>query len=91
MSAVGTEVIHMILALHTPLQLVTVGSGSKLITHTCPTYPSLLHTHTSLCGPSVGAAHVIWSPALVLRMGIEFTNSGTGKRSMDAVSFCFAS
>lgn len=33
----GTEAKHKMRALQTPLQLVTVGSGDKLKTHTCPT------------------------------------------------------
>lgn len=33
----GTEAKHNIRALQTPLQLVTVGSGDKLKTHTWPT------------------------------------------------------
>lgn len=33
----GTDAKHKIRALQTPLQLVTVGSGDKLNTHTCPT------------------------------------------------------
>lgn len=64
----GTDAKHNMRALQTPLQLVTVGSGDKLSTHTCPTYPSLLQTHTSFCAPSVAAAHVNWRPARVFRI-----------------------
>lgn len=64
----GTDAKHKIRALQTPLQLVTVGSGDKLSTHTCPTYPSLLHTHTSFWAPNVAAAHVNWRPARVFRI-----------------------
>lgn len=79
----GTEVTHRIRALQTPLQLVTVGSGYKLRTQTCPTYPSLLHTHTSFIDPIVEAAHVNCSPARVLRMGIIDRNSGATFFSYD--------
>lgn len=64
----GTAAKHNIRALHTPLQLVKVGSGDPLntwlcTTHTCPTYPSLLQIHTSFGVPSVAAAHVNCKPA----------------------------
>lgn len=58
---------------------------------TCPTYPSLLHTQTSFCPPSVGEAHVNWSPALVLRIGTEEMNSGVGCFSTLVANFCLAS
>lgn len=80
----GTETMQRILALHTPLHEVTVGSGCKLSMHTCPTYPSLLHTQTSLpLSPSVGAAHVNCKPALVFLMGTVATSSGVGLLSPD--------
>lgn len=78
----GIEVTHSMRALHTPLHEVTVGSGYRLRTHTWPTYPSLLHTHTSLWF-SAGAAHVNCSPALVFRMGTGPTKSAFGLRSVD--------
>lgn len=58
---------------------------------TCPTYPSLLHTQTSFCPPSVGEAHVNCSPALVLRIGTEEMNSGVGCFSTLVANFCLAS
>jgi len=78
----GMEVTHKIRALQTPLHDVTVGSGYRLNTHTWPTYPSLLHTHTSLWF-NAGAAHVNWSPARVFRMGTGPTKSAFGLRSVD--------
>lgn len=78
----GIEVTHNMRALQTPLHEVTVGSGYRLKTHTCPTYPSLLHTHTSLWF-NAGAAHVNCSPALVFRMGTGPTKSAFGLRSVD--------
>lgn len=78
----GIEVTHRIRALHTPLHEVTVGSGYRLNTHTWPTYPSLLHTHTSLWF-NAGAAHVNCRPARVLRMGTGPTKSAFGLRSVD--------
>lgn len=35
--AAGIDAMERILALHTPLQHATVGSGCKLSTQTCPT------------------------------------------------------
>lgn len=71
--------MHKILALQTPLQDVTVGSGCKLRMHTCPTYPSLLQTQTSLPNSfNVGAAHVNCNPALVFLTGTVATSSGQG-------------
>lgn len=76
--------MHKIFALHTPLHEVTVGSGSKLKIQTWPTYPSLLHTHTSLpFSPMVGAAQVNCNPALVFLIGTAVTSSGDGLRSPD--------
>lgn len=84
----GMDAMHNILALQTPLHEVTVGSGCKLSIQTCPTYPSLLHTHTSCMGwpeeeqlVNVGAAHVNWRPARVFLIGTEVKNSGDGLRS----------
>lgn len=89
--AEGTEAIHRILALQTPLHEITLGSGCKLSTQTWPTYPSLLHTHTSLklhaFSPKAGEAQVNCKPARVLRIGTVATNSGHGRCSeLSAVS-----
>lgn len=78
----GIEVTHNMRALQTPLHEVTLGSGYRLKTHTWPTYPSLLHTHTSLWF-NAGAAHVNCSPALVFRIGTGPTKSAFGLRSVD--------
>lgn len=78
-------------------------SFSSLVIFTCPTYPSLLQTQTSLSlcefRPNVGAAQVNWSPERVLRTGIRFRKSGgaflssarTGKKiGLWALSFCYS-
>lgn len=78
----GIDVTHKMRALHTPLHDVTVGSGYKLKTQTWPTYPSLLHTQTSLWFKA-GAAQVNCSPARVFRIGTGPTKSAFGLRSVD--------
>jgi hypothetical protein len=77
--------MHKILALQTPLQEVTVGSGCNERTQTWPTYPSLLQTQTSRePGPQVGAAQVNCKPALVFLIGTAETNSGVILLSPDS-------
>lgn len=57
----GTAPMQRMRAEQTAMQASTSGSARRLSRHTWPTYPSLLHTHTSGVGSGqllrVGAAH----------------------------------
>ena len=66
----GTETMERILALHTPLQQTTVGSGFRLSTHTCTHSLEFRHSNLDtvhLADVAVTVAH----PHVLQVVGVE--------------------